>query len=214
MKVYESDAAAEKELLTWWKRNKYYLAIAILGVIMISSTFINIKQYRENLDIKIATIFYYIVPGLTLKNNEVALKQVADLKLYHPNSVYTTLSSLITAKYYVNKKEYEKALEQYNWVIDHNKNDFRSMAELKIARIYIQLDKADDAIKILQKDHVFKTEKAIILGDSYIKLNDLTKAKAYYEEGIKVCDKKYETNLCDVLEMKYNNINYVSSPKS
>lgn len=214
MKVYESDAAAEKEILSWWKKNKYYLAIVVLGVIMIASTFMNIKQYRENLNIKIATIFYHIVPGLMLENNEAAIKQVSDLKLYHPNSVYTTLSSLITAKYYVNKKEYEKAIEQYNWVINHNKNDFRSMAELKIARIYIQLDKADEAIKILQKEHIFKAEKTMILGDAYTKLKDLTKAKASYAEGMKVCDKKYETSLCDVLAMKYNNINYVAAAKS
>ena len=47
MKVYESDAAAEKELITWWKRNKYYLAIAILGVDLFFGKEITVKWARK-----------------------------------------------------------------------------------------------------------------------------------------------------------------------
>jgi predicted negative regulator of RcsB-dependent stress response len=214
MKVYENDIQTEKALISWWKKNRYYVGITVLGVLMISSTFMNVKKYKETNSTQAATIYYYIVPGLLQGNSEIALKQAADLKENYPDSIYSVLSSLHVAKYYINNKDYDNSITQLNWVINHGNTYLRELAKSELARVYVEVNKADEALKIVKSELKFRTQANMIAGDAYVKLKELKKAKESYKLALDNCDNEYQYDLCEIIKMKYNNLNYVESKKS
>lgn len=214
MKVYENDIQTEKALISWWKKNRYYVGITVLGVLMISSTFMNVKKYKETNSTQAATIYYYIVPGLLQGNSEIALKQAADLKENYPDSIYSVLSSLHVAKYYINNKDYDNSITQLNWVINHGNTYLRELAKSELARVYVEVNKTDEALKIVKSELKFRTQANMIAGDAYVKLKELKKAKESYKLALDNCDNEYQYDLCEIIKMKYNNLNYVESKKS
>jgi predicted negative regulator of RcsB-dependent stress response len=214
MKVYENDIQTEKALISWWKKNRYYVGITVLGVLMISSTFMNVKKYKETNSTQAATIYYYIVPGLLQGNSEIALKQAADLKENYPDSIYSVLSSLHVAKYYINNKDYDNSITQLNWAINHGNTYLRELAKSELARVYVEVNKTDEALKIVKSELKFRTQANMIAGDAYVKLKELKKAKESYKLALDNCDNEYQYDLCEIIKMKYNNLNYVESKKS
>ena len=213
MKVYESDVQAEKALISWWGKNKYYVGITFLAVIMISSTYVNIHQYHEKVDNIIATKFYYIVPGLISGDSEIALKQVKDLKEEHPNSVYSALASFIAAKYYIDKQDYLSAKDELSWVLNKPHTNFHDKAKISLARVNIQLENYNDALELLEGIKDFKDEALMIEGDLYVILKEISKAKSTYKKALEYCKGDEVEAICDLITMKYNNINFVKPDK-
>ena len=214
MKVYESDVHAEKAIISWWRKNKYYIGITFLAVIMISSTFVNINQYHEKVDNNIATKFYYIVPGLISGDSEIALKQVKDLKQEHPNSVYSALASFIVAKYYVDKQDYLSAKDELTWVLNNPHPNFHDKAKLSLARVNIQIDNYEDALSLLDSVKDYKEEVLMVTGDLYAVKKEFSKAKNSYKKALEYCKGDDNEEICDLIRMKYNNINFVKPHKA
>ena len=71
-----------------------------------------------------------------------------------------------------------------------------------------------EALKIVKSELKFRTQANMIEGDAYVKLKELKKAKESYKLALDNCDNEYQYDLCEIIKMKYNNLNYVESKKS
>jgi predicted negative regulator of RcsB-dependent stress response len=203
------DLQMEKNIKTWWSDNKFYLigviSFALIAIVAKS----NYQVAQINKTEKAATLYYYIVPGLKSENADVAIKQVNDLHIENPKSIYSGLSSLHLAKYYVEKQNYDEAIKELDWVIDNSNDNLKSVSKLKLARIYIELKKPEKALKTTNDNNFYTAENEIIKGDAYLKLGKLAQAKTAYKKSIDNCSKQSQYELWELANMKYNNINYV-----
>lgn len=79
-------------------------------------------------------------------NNE---KLVA-MQSQHPNSPATTQASLSFAADLFNQGKYDEAINIYHWILEHNKVDvFQATAVQNLANVYLQQQKYDEALTIL-----------------------------------------------------------------
>ena len=203
------DILMEKNIKTWWNDNKFYLigVISLALIVIVAKS--NYQVAQINKAEKAATLYYYIVPGLKGENTDIAIKQVNDLHTESPKSIYSGLSSLHLAKYYVEKQDYDNAIKQLEWVIDNSNENLKSVSKLKLARIYIELKKPEKALKITKENNFYNAENELVKGDAYLKLGKLNQAKEAYKKSAADASQQSQYELWELANMKYNNINYV-----
>ncbi|MEE3002924.1 MAG: tetratricopeptide repeat protein [Pseudomonadota bacterium] len=210
MKVYESDSHTEKALLIWWKENKFYLAAVIAIIIISIAAVTNMNSHKQKSSLKAASLFYNIVPNLLHEQGDIAIKQTKDLQIQQPSSIYTSMSTFHLVKFYVNNKKYDEATKELYWLIDNSNTEIQAMAKLKLARILIELNQAKKAIEILQNNDIYRAESALITGDALMKEKEIEKAKLSYKKAKDSCNEKTEYELCNLIDMKFSSVNYVS----
>lgn len=115
-------------------------------------------------------------------NNQLILIQQE-----YPNSPATTQASLEIAADLFNKGQYDQAIEQYRWVLTHNKIPvFQAAAVQNLANVYLQQQNYDEALKILDTP-VAENFQAIIeenKGDVYATQGKKQEAILAYQSAL------------------------------
>ena len=115
------------------------------------------------------------------KSNEILLK--------YPNTTYADFAKLVLAKYDVESKKYDLALNKLQQVAKkHHDKPIANVALLRIAQIQIQNDKPTEALHTINKIKNKKDQIAamILEGDCYLKLKQETKAQESYQYAEKL----------------------------
>ncbi|AYN24499.1 YfgM family protein [Buchnera aphidicola] len=101
-------------------------------------------------------------------------------------NIYGTLSSLFLAKEYILDNNLDKAFIQLNNSLKYTKEEnLKNILKLRMARIKIQQNKNQDAMKILEKikDDSWISIVENIKGDIFMKNKDIKKAKLAWEKS-------------------------------
>lgn len=88
--------------------------------------------------------------ALSVNRLEEAEKATALLQKENKDESFALLATLSLAKYYFDKQDYEKAAQQYQWIIKNSSDAVtRDLARLRQARVFADNQKAKDAISLL-----------------------------------------------------------------
>ncbi|WP_295163995.1 tetratricopeptide repeat protein [uncultured Buchnera sp.] len=121
-------------------------------------------------------------------------------------NIYGTLSSLFLAKKYILDNNLDKAFIQLNNSLKYTKEEnLKNILKLRIAKIKIQQNKNQDAMKILEdiKDSTWTSIKENMKGDIFMKNKDIKKAILAWEKS-----KYFEQSNAskEIINMKINQI--------
>lgn len=145
-------------------------------------------------------------------------ESVAALEQFNAKTknIYGAFGSMVLARFYVDTKEYEKALAQLEQARTKTKiaalNDIIS---LRVARLQMHLNKLDDAMNSLSsiKNNAAQSEINDLRGDIFVMKKEYAKAKQAFELAL------FAPNAKDIqmqyLQMKLNYVEYLeaSQPK-
>lgn len=108
-----------------------------------------------------------------------------------PSSPYSTGIALLLAKFYFEKEEMDKAIEQLNWVVLNAPEDaLKLIARLRMAQMYQgkeDLDQALTALDLAKALTVSTAEQANLdyaFGELYLAKQDLVKASGYFKSVV------------------------------
>ena len=127
------------------------------------------------------------------KSNEILLK--------YPNTTYADFAKLVLAKYDVESKKYDLALNKLQQVAKkHHDKPIANVALLRIAQIQIQNDKPTEALHTINKIKNKKDQIAamILEGDCYLKLKQEIRAQESYQHAEKLI--KQQPNLAPYIQ--------------
>jgi predicted negative regulator of RcsB-dependent stress response len=96
------------------------------------------------------------------------------------------------AKIALDDDNLDQAEENLNWVITRSSswgakfNPLQSIAKLRLARIYLEQDKADAVLNLLREEQTLTASLYEIKGDAEKSLNQISEAKLSYLQSLEL----------------------------
>lgn len=105
----------------------------------------------------------------------------------YPKTPYASLASLLLAKKYADYRQYQDAVLQLQWVLQHSDNSqFKQIAALRVSRLYLFLKQYDKANSVLDK--TYDASYQVMLdeqrGDIALAQGDTQKARVLYAKAL------------------------------
>jgi len=173
-------------LLAWVSSNIKFIVIGVVIGVSIPLLW-NFMQYKEQQKNLVASDLYYDSINIESTNEEI--EQIRNkLKLEHSDSIYEVLSNFLSAKKEFENENYDLSMSYLQEILNININKtYNSLANIKIAIIYIQKEDYANALKKLDEvemQNAFKQVLSEIKGDIYKYKGDKVKSLKFYDEAI------------------------------
>ncbi|WP_341760169.1 tetratricopeptide repeat protein [Candidatus Endowatersipora endosymbiont of Watersipora subatra] len=175
----------------FWKRYKKFLIAASIALVFIT---ISLELYQWNMIHKAASDGDSFIDSIRL-GKDIRSDQILAKLREKGRGVYKVLSNLLTASKLANIGELEKAVKQYNIVINNISVDrnFRDIARIRSGMILVDIGSIEDVKEIVgplvRPEGAYKYSAQEVLGLAYLKIGDFQKAFQQFsalqkEEGI------------------------------
>ena len=109
------------------------------------------------------------------------------------STIYAPLAAFVASQAALGSGDFAAAEEKLKWVIEKsNHPEYETIARVRLAGVYYDEGKLDDALALLEAAKPEPRQKSIILdrqGDIWRAKGDVAKARAAWEELMKVADK-------------------------
>ena len=188
MNEYETEEQQVEALKRWWKENGTSL---IVGLFVGISGLFGWRYYvdQNNFHAVLASDLYMQVM------QSAALNSVDDKTIDINNQLinefsdtpYAALSSLALAKSEYEKGNIDAATAQLEIAVKHASNDvIKQIANLRLAKVYIEQSKYDEAMALLNLSHAaaYDAQYEELKGDLYLAKGDVALARAAYDKAI------------------------------
>ena len=175
-------------LSVWWDKYKY-----ILGMLLAASViFIVYRDYSissSNVNEFESARLYDDFLSSTLTDKKTKAKEIIDL---YSDTLYADFAALHLAKISVEESNLEQAEQHLNWVIarssswDSKFNPVRSIAKLRLAKIFLEQDNPQAALDLLKEEQTLTASLFEVRGDAERSLNQINKAKLSYLQALEL----------------------------
>jgi predicted negative regulator of RcsB-dependent stress response len=204
---YMTEQEQIQQLKTWLKT----YGLTILAGVALALTTTTGWHYWQNYRDKVlthASLVYDEMLSLRAQGNaNGSLVQAEKILTHYSRTPYAQMAALIQARDAVLKKNYPEALAKLNWVVAHSKDQsMRQIARLRVARIYINDNKPQEALASLNQveDKNFSGLINEIKGDAYLAMNNPVEARNTYKLALEELPNADATR--PLLQMKYDNL--------
>jgi predicted negative regulator of RcsB-dependent stress response len=209
---YMTEQEQIEQLKAWVKQYGMTIIAGILMAVAILGIWHYWERYRTNMLTHASSIYDEML--VLRSQNEGAETSVQAEKLisHYPRTPYAKMAALMLARDSVVNRNYPEAIKQLTWVVDNSSvPSIREIAKIRIARIYLEEKKPDDAFAILKKvdSKSFTGLVDEIKGDAYLLQNDPVKAKESYQLAIQALPKEDVTQ-APLLQIKLDNLSAAS----
>ena len=181
---YQTEEQQVEQLKEWWKENGTPL---IVGAALGLSGFFGWKYWDEKQEVTFASAsdLYMTVSEQVGKEDPAKLIENAnEVKSQYPDSSYAILSAFHLAKQAVVANKLDDAVTELEWVVNkHKSNELSQIAKIRLARIYIAQQKAEQALSLLtfDKESGYFEMASLIKGDALMALDRKTEALEAYK---------------------------------
>lgn len=194
MKEIEIDRTDEEreELVKQWIGDYWLVIVAavVLAIVALYGLDYYKQSKRDALDVS-ALQLQTVNQAISDNQLAEAEEQTRVLQADEKESSFASLASLALAKKYFDDKAYNKAIEQYDWLIS-NAGDvaMRDIARLRKARVQANNNQSTEALSILSslEGTTSSIEVALLKGDILLADKQFDKAIAAYEAVMKSDD--------------------------
>ena len=190
MNEYETEEQQIEALKKWWKENGTSL---IVGLFVGVSALFGWRYYVEqnNAHYVIASDLYMQV--LQGANSGAIDERTIDIHNQLVNAYsdtpYASLASLALAKTEYEKDNSDGAVAQLELAVKHASDEvIKQVANLRLVRVYIEQQKYDEAMAILNMKHAaaYDAQYEELKGDVYNAQGDIAQARLAYDKAIEL----------------------------
>jgi predicted negative regulator of RcsB-dependent stress response len=191
-------------LKEWWKQNG---SAAVIGVVLGVGSLVGWKgwgAYQEQQYMMASDRYDVMQQSIVAQDIDAVVLQAKQLKQEFSATPYAALAGLMLAKVHAENVEYDKTIENLQWVIDNAKQDtIQSIAKLRLIRIHIVQNQLDQAQALLNHDYplAYASLKEELRGDWHVSRGEFEEARAAYDSAIATA----EESEISYLQMKRDN---------
>ena len=183
------DLLSEKERIeqirSWWSEYRYYV---IGGIVIGAGLLFGSNQYQANklqaqLDASTAyeKLIEYVVSG-DLENAETIANEI---ETQYSGTTYVGQAGLALARLYMDQNRDQDAADALLSVVNGKSGDeLKHVARLRLARVYLYQDKAEEVVALLADldKGAFAAAYSEVLGDAYTALGRIAEAEDEYQK--------------------------------
>jgi predicted negative regulator of RcsB-dependent stress response len=131
--------------------------------------------------------------ALVAKDNAKSQRIASDIQSKFKRTVYAQMSALAAAKTAFEANDLKTAKTQLQWVIDNGNDEYKSVAQLRLAGVLLDEKNFDGALKLLEGKFLpqFAAEVADRKGDVLAAQNKLAEARAAYVAALAAMGPKH-----------------------
>jgi len=183
------DLLSEKEQIdqfrAWWSEYGMYV---IGGIVIGAGILFGINQYQAT---KLAaqqaasTAYESLVVQVGGGNLEEAETIANEIATSYPDTTYVGQSGLAMARLYMDKNRDQDAADALIAVVESDTDaELKNVARLRLARIYLYQDKAEEVVELLASESsgAFGPAYGEVLGDAYTALGRIAEAEDAYQQ--------------------------------
>lgn len=207
MTEYLTEQEQIQQLKTWLKQYGPTIVLGIVLALIMTTSWRYWQNYQNKVLMHASSIYDEMLSSRAQNNEDGAIVQAKKLLAHYRRTPYADMASLLLARNAVLKNDYPEAIKQLDWVIDHSKNSsMREIARIRIARILLTEQKADEALELLKKisDKNYIGLVDEVRGDAYLIKQDPNVARKAYQLALQELPNAEVTR--PILEMKYANL--------
>ena len=172
----------------FWRDWGKYIALLVILLIVAYLSSVVWNWHEKQQALKAATVYSEFSTNLTAKNTAKIYSIAKDLETSYPKVEYTAMANMSAAKFAIDNKQPDKAIEFLNWNIKNIKDKgLIAMSRLSLASIYIDNKQFDKAMEIL-KANQYAAFDALFYnarGNLYLTKGENDKARDAYKEALK-----------------------------
>ncbi len=137
-------------LKAWWKENRKWIATAVvLAVCVFAGTFYW-KRWHAERNAEALAMYAEVIKQVGSDDPKRVNDAVSAMIAKYASSAYAARAELLAAQVNVQARDAAKAAGQLQWVVDHaSEEGLRNVARLKLASMWLDDKKYDDALKVL-----------------------------------------------------------------
>ena len=183
------DLLSEKEQLdqfkSWWSE---YGAYVIGGIVIAAGLLFGINRYQANqlqAQLEASAAYETLVVQVVDGDLDAAEATAYELQNNYAETSYAGQSGLAMARLYMDKNRDQDALDALSAVVDSDADDgLRHVARLRLGRILLYQDKAQEVVDLLESQDVeaFASAYGEVLGDAYAALGQIAEAQEAYQK--------------------------------
>ena len=183
----KSEKEQIEEIRAWW--SKYYLAV-LAGVAVAIGAMLGFNYYKDAKfaqQVAASELFEQLAEHVGAGNLDAAESVASDLVSEYPGTVYAAQSRLAMARLYMDKNRDQDAVDTLNeLLLMRGGEDLRGVARLRLARVLLYQEKAQQVIELLQAadDPAFAGLYDEVRGDAYRLLGDYSSAAEAYRRAM------------------------------
>jgi len=185
---YETEEQQVEALKKWWKENGTSL---IVGLFVGVSALFGYRYYVEQNNSHAVHASDLYMQVMQRVSNKTIDDQTIDIQNQlindYSDTPYAALSALVLAKMEYEADDADGAAAQLEVAIKHaNDAATKQIASLRLATIYLEQKKYDEAMSLLSMDHdvAFDAQYEELKGDLFSARGDVAEARTAYDKAI------------------------------
>lgn len=183
---------SEKEQIeamrSWWQDNgRYVIGGVVLGVAILVG-WNQWKEYRQATRLEASALYETLAEKVTDGNLEESESAARKLYESYSSTIYSGLARLAMARLYMDKGRDQDAADTLNALLEARvDSDIRMVGRLRLARVYLYQNKAQQVIDLLQgfEDSAFAARYAELVGDAHAELGQVGEAADSYARAMR-----------------------------
>ncbi|MDT8281450.1 MAG: tetratricopeptide repeat protein [Gammaproteobacteria bacterium] len=190
MNEYETEEQQLEALKKWWKENGTSL---IVGLVVGVSALFGWRYYLAQThahNMQASDMYMQLAQNVALKNIDDKTIDISNqLTNDFSDTPYAALSSLALAKAEYETGDIDRAETQLELAVKYaNDSVIKQIANLRLIRLYIEQEKFDEALSLLNMEHdaAYDPQYEELKGDVYSASGKLELARVAYDEAIRL----------------------------
>ncbi len=187
MDNFATDEERLEALKAWWNNNSSSLLVGIVVAVGILLGWQWWTSHQQSQVTEAAGHYERFLLHLEKGQDDDVRKTGQAILEKYPNSGFAALAALQLAKIAVTENNDNQAAVALNWILKNSRdNEFKTMAHLRLAKVYLDQKRLKEAEKQLQAidDKAFMAEKDNLMGDLYLLRNQPEKARQAWQAAI------------------------------
>jgi predicted negative regulator of RcsB-dependent stress response len=187
MQDFETEEQQIEALKKWWHENSTSLMVGLaLGVAAIFGGRYYIDMQRQQ-SANAGDLYYQVAEHVNNKREAAAMEITDKLITEYKATPYSSMASLLMARYEYEQSRIEEATKQLDWVVKNSgQPELQNIARLRLARVHLASKEYDLAESLLTVNHpaAFDAVFEELKGDIYLAKNQLAEARIAYDKAI------------------------------
>ncbi len=148
------------------------------------------KTHQRNKSVEASALYDELQASLLANDNAKVQRVAGDIRTKYESSAYATMAALAAAKTAFEANDLKTAKSHLQWAAEHGNDEYKSIANLRLAGVLLDEKAFDEALKVLNGKFLpqFTSEVNDRKGDVLVAQNKLNEARAAYVAAIAAMD--------------------------
>jgi len=148
------------------------------------------KTHQRNKSVEASALYDELQTSLLANDNAKVQRVAGDIRAKYESSAYAPMAALAAAKTAFEANDLKTAKAQLQWVAEHGNDEYKSVANLRLAGVLLDEKAFDEALKVLNGKFLpqFTAQVNDRKGDVLVAQSKLNEARAAYVAAIAAMD--------------------------